>query len=48
VRKVPESKAAEEGVDPTVELKKRKGESHGVIGHGRKKPKASSTEATNA
>jgi hypothetical protein len=46
VRKVPESNATEEGVDPTVTTKKRKGESHCTTDHGGKKHKADSMEAS--
>jgi hypothetical protein len=48
VRKAPESKTAEEGVDPMVSPKKRKGESHGATGNGGKKHKADSIKASDA
>jgi hypothetical protein len=48
VRKVPESKAAEEAVDSAVTSRKRRAESPGMTGHGEKKQKTGSTEPSGA
>jgi colicin import membrane protein len=47
VRKVPESKAVEEGPDPAITPKKRRAESPGATGHTEKKQKTHSAELSD-